>query len=152
MFRCLALVISGVGFALPTFAQQIENIDVTKLERAKVIAVKKDRTGKRFANRFRIECSAAGEVWETGQLNRKTRKMYLKAGPTPLRVGVAPTPGTVNAMINGTRTSHWSLLAAGKGRNFGSPANMTVICTGPGEFYAHAEWHRRESLFLEFDG
>ena len=145
------LIFSLLTLAYPAVAQNAVPAVAQKGARAKVIHVEKDRTGKRFANKFSIECTAAGEIWETGRLNKRTRKMYLRAGATDLRVGVAPTPGTVDAMWNGTRTAHWSLLKAGKSHDYGHPANMTVMCTGPGKYYAHAEWHRKHGLLLDID-
>ena len=115
---------------------------------ATVISVEKDRTGHRFANRWQVRCDSTGQVWTTGELNSRTRKMYVHAGDADLRVGTAAPPNSIGAILNGTNVTGWSTLGAKQGHNYGTPARLTIICTGPSQFYAHAEWHRSQtSLF-----
>jgi hypothetical protein len=67
--------------------------------------------------------------------------MYVRAGASALLVGTAAPPESIGAILDGTNIRGWSTLVAGKSRDYGAPARLTIICTGPGEFYAHAEWN-----------
>lgn len=141
MLRIVLLACSLLAFSLPVAAQDVG--------RAKVLGNDKDRTGKRFANRYTIECTKAGQFWNPGALNQRTRKVYIRAGVTALRVGVAATAGSIGEMSDGTRIRSWKTLSPRQGYNFGSPPRVVVQCQGAGTYYAHIEWRRKENPFLQ---
>jgi hypothetical protein len=74
----------------------------------------------------------------------------VKAGASDLLVGVGPTPGSINQMLNGTRLTEWTTLKAGTSRDFGNPSELVILSTGPGEFYVHVEWFRKHTSILGF--
>lgn len=140
MLRTIAFSACLLVLALPAAAQDIA--------RAQVLHNDKDRTGKRFANRYSIRCDAAGQLWNSGELHRATRKAYVRAGATALRVGVAAPPNSIGEMLDGSKIRSWTTLAPGKSRNFGNPSRLIVVCEGAGTYYAHLEWNRKQtSLF-----
>ena len=140
MLKPFVVLASALLLAMPIPAQEGPPATVTSVDR--------DRSGRRFANRWQVRCDSAGQVWKTGPLNRATRKMFVQAGAASLRVGTAGSPASIQELLNGSAIVGWSTLAAGAAQDYGNPIQLVVVCTGPGSFYAHAEWNRRQtSLF-----
>jgi len=109
---------------------------------ATVLKLNKDRGGKRHANRWVIECTAAGQVWTTGKLPNKMRKMFIRAGLSDLKIARAAPPGSIGDILNGSAGDGWHNLKAKKAHDYGNPQRLTVICIQPSTFKAHAEWYK----------
>lgn len=165
MLKKLAIAASLTVVASMSYAQEATppttapvskvRLDVSPMAKeatpARIVNVVRDRSGKRHANKWDIVCDEAGQVFSTGILNKKTRKMFVAAGPTPLRIGLAAMPGTVGDALHGSQIAGWTTLAAKQQVDYGKPQALVAVCTGPGQYYVHAEWTVRSGAGTVID-
>jgi hypothetical protein len=133
-------VTSLQGCAGNSSSPRFETLPLRIFQKPTVISYEKDGTGGRRAEKQVLRCTRSGETWDSGDISGNgLRKVFVKAGETDLRIGTAASGG-IRRMLYGDQTIDLEILKANQGKDFGSPANITIICTGAGSYYVHIEW------------
>lgn len=95
----------------------------------------KDRDGSRHSDKWNVVFSGEGDTWDSGNINRELRKLYIHngEGETRLRLGNNSNAPTYH-------------VAPGEARDWGDYDRVIVTCermgpSGGASIYIHAEWN-----------